>query len=140
MSAISRFPIWISILCLIFTGCRALLIEDRPADLRPVTVSYLEGDLVTTYQAPLYLTIRAAAEALSAHKEPEIEVLEVKTEEGTGKIDAKITRNGIPVTLWLESTEGAATRVRIRVGIGDRITSMSIQEAIGDRLPTLPHS
>lgn len=137
MRAISLYILWICILCLIFAGCRGLLMEDRPADMRPVTVSYLEGDLVTTYQAPLNLTIRAAAEALSAHKEPEIEVLEVKTGEGTGKIDARTTRNGIPVTIWLESSDAAATRVRIRVGIGDRTTSMSIQEAIGDRLPTL---
>ena len=139
MNAIFRPIVWACILCLICTGCGALLIEEDSAETRPVTVSYLEGDLVTTYQAPLYLTIRAAAEALSAHQEPEIEVLEVKTEEGAGKIDAK-ARNGIPVTIWLESTGNAATRIRIRVGIGDRIISMSIQEAIGDRLPTLHDS
>jgi len=116
-----------------------MLIEEKQADNRAVTVSYLEGDLITTYQAPLTLTIKAAAEALSAHKEPEIDVLEVRAEEGAGKIDAK-TRSGVPVTIRLESTEAVATRIRIRVGIGDRITSMSIQEAIGERLPTLHNS
>ncbi|MFP4349993.1 MAG: DUF3568 family protein [Thermodesulfobacteriota bacterium] len=139
MKSIFRPVFWLCILSLMCIGCRSMLIEQKPADKRAVTVSYLEGDLITTYQAPLALTLKAAAEALSAHKEPEIDVLEVSAEEGAGKIDAK-TRNGIPVTIWLESTEAVATRIRIRVGIGDRITSMSIQEAIGDRLPVLRNS
>jgi len=139
MKSIFRPVFWICLLALMCIGCRSMLIEEKPADNRAVTVSYLEGDLITTYQAPLPLTLKAAAEALSAHKEPEIDVLEVSAEEGAGKIDAK-TRSGIPVTIWLESTEAVATRIRIRVGIGDRITSMSIQEAIGDRLPVLHNS
>ncbi len=111
-------------------GC-LLLAVGAGAGAGVATVSYVKGELRTTYAASLN---RAWEATLSALKDLQLNVRSSKKDATEGDIEAT-KADGTKVKINLEPTGPDTTSVRIRVGMfGDEEASRIIDRQIASRL------
>lgn len=112
-------------------GCAALVVGGAAAGAGVATVSYIKGELQTTYAASLNSTWDASLVAL---KDLGIEVASIQKDATGGVIEA--TRaDGTRVKITLSPAGPDTTLVKIRIGIfGNRDASMAIHRKIETKL------
>ena len=115
---------------LMLQGC-LLLAVGAGAGAGVATVSYVKGELRTTYAASLNRTWEAT---LSALKDLQLNVRSTKKDATEGNIEAT-KADGTSVKINLEPAGPDTTSVRIRVGLfGDEEVSRVINRQIASRL------
>ncbi len=115
---------------LMLQGC-LLLAVGAGAGAGVATVSYVKGELRTTYAASLNRTWEAT---LSALKDLQLNVHSTKKDATEGDIEAT-KADGTKVKINLEPAGPDTTSVRIRVGMfGDEEASKTINRQIASRL------
>ena len=112
-------------------GCAALVVGGAAAGAGVATVSYIKGELQTTYAASLNPTWEASMAAL---KDLEITVASIQ-KDATGGIIEATRADGTRVKITLSPAGPDTTSVKIRIGFfGDREASMAIHRQIESKL------
>ena len=118
---------------LMLQGCVPLVAAGAGAVAAGGTVAYVNGDLETTYAAPLNRTWDATMGAL---RDSQLRITDTQKDATKGTVKAQRADN-TPVTVSLEQAGPNTTGVQIRVGtFGDEEVSRAIQRRIAARLGT----
>lgn len=116
---------------MLLQGCVPLVAAGAGAVAAAGTVSYVEGDLETTYGSSLNRTWDAT---LGALQDAKLQITDSQRAAGKGTIKARQSDN-TPVTVELAQAGPNATEVHIRVGtFGDEQASRALNRRIADRL------
>lgn len=116
--------------CLLMAGCAVVV---TGAATGAGVYSYMDGQLIRTYQAPFDQTNRACTESLKSLK---ITLTHEKTDGIHTTFTGKRT-DGTPITITTEMIEPNITQVSVRsgvVGIWDKKNSELIHVSIAQRL------
>ena len=115
---------------LLLAGCQPLVFFSAGGAAGVMGYKYYKGGLIVVYQAP-YMEVRDAT--LVALKKMKFDIESSETDLASGKITAKQTDN-TPVTISLEFESPETTKAIIRVGLGDKESSIVIKERIQEIL------
>lgn len=118
---------------LMLQGCGPLLATGAGAAATAGTMTYVEGDLDTTYAVPLDRIWNAT---MAAFEDARLRVVDQKKNIAHATIKARREDN-TPVTVSLDQAGPNTTSVKIRVGtFGDEEESRAINRRIAARLGT----
>ncbi len=130
MNILKIFSLLILSLNLLIQGCM-LLAVGAGAGAGVATVSYIKGELQTTYPTTLD---RAWDATLGALKDLDIKVIHTERDKITGNIEAR-RNDGTKIKIELSQGGTGTTLLKIRVGIfGDETYSQTINSRIASRL------
>ncbi len=130
MNILKIFSLLILSLNLLIQGCM-LLAVGAGAGAGVATVSYIKGELQTTYPTTLD---RAWDATLGALKDLDIKVIHTERDKITGNIEAR-RNDGTKIKIELSQGGAGTTLLKIRVGIfGDETYSQTINSRIASRL------
>ena len=115
---------------LLLAGCQPLIFFSAGGAAGVMGYKYYKGGLIVVYQAP-YMEVWDAS--LVALKKMKFDVESSENDIASGTITAKRTDN-TPVTITLEFESPETTKTIIRVGLGDKESSIVIKERIQEIL------
>lgn len=118
----------LGVLCLLLTGCGALLLVGGGTAAGVAGYKYYEGALIVRFKAPFKDTWDATLRALKGMEGLKIE--SAKHDITEGKIWAKFS-DGKPLEVSLKYKSAEETEVKIRVSaLGERDASIIVKERI----------
>jgi uncharacterized lipoprotein len=115
---------------LLLAGCQPLVFFSAGGAAGVMGYKYYKGGLIVVYKAP-YMEVWDAT--LVALKKMKFDVESSENDLASGKITTKQTDN-TPVTITLEFESSETTKAIIRVGLGDKESSIVIKERIQEIL------
>ena len=115
---------------LLLAGCQPLIFFSAGGAAGVMGYKYYKGGLIVVYKAPYAEVWDASIVAL---KKMGFDVEGSENDLASGEITAKQTDN-TPVTITLEFETSETTKATIRVGLGDKESSVVIKERIQEIL------
>ena len=110
----------------LLAGCQPLIFFSAGGAAGVMGYKYYKGELIVVFQAP-YMEVWDAS--LMALKKMKFDIQSSESDLASGKIVAKQADN-TPVTITLEFESPETTKAIIRVGLGDKESSIVIKERI----------